>query len=65
MDNTFDLHDGHWRVLVAPSLGGSLLSCEYDGEPVLQPTVQPESTPLFSTLNTITGCFELAAGLTA
>ena len=46
MDDAFELHDGHWRVVVAPSLGGSLLSCEYEGEPVLQPTVQPERVGL-------------------
>jgi aldose 1-epimerase len=42
MDDTLDLRDGRWHIVVAPSLGGSLLACEYDGMPVLKPTAQPE-----------------------
>lgn len=36
----FELRAGGWNIVVAPSLGGSLLSCEHDGFPVLRPTVQ-------------------------
>ena len=41
MSDTLELGDGHWKLLVAPSLGGSLLACEHDGLPVLQPVAQP------------------------
>ena len=41
MSDTLELGDKRWKLLVAPSLGGSLLACEYDGLPVLQPVAQP------------------------
>lgn len=41
MSDTLALGDGRWKLLVAPSLGGSLLACEHDGLPVLQPVAQP------------------------
>lgn len=37
---TFELRASGWNVVVAPPLGGSLLSCEHDGVPVLRPTRQ-------------------------
>src|SRR5262245_30150428 len=40
MGDTLELGDGRWRIVVAPALGGSLVSCDYDGEPVLQPVDQ-------------------------
>src|SRR5688572_4663519 len=40
MTDKLDLGDGRWNVRVAPSLGGSLLACSYDGVPVLHPVVQ-------------------------
>jgi aldose 1-epimerase len=36
MGETFWLSDGRWKIVVAPSLGGSLVSCDHDGQPVLQ-----------------------------
>jgi aldose 1-epimerase len=41
MGDTLELGDGRWKLVVAPSLGGSLLACEHDGVPVLQPAAQP------------------------
>jgi aldose 1-epimerase len=41
MGDTLELGDGRWRLVVAPGLGGSLLACEHDGRPVLQPAAQP------------------------
>jgi aldose 1-epimerase len=41
LSETLELGDGRWKLVVAPSLGGSLLACEYDGVAVLQPTGQP------------------------
>ena len=38
--DSFELRAGGWNIVVAPSLGGSLLSCEHDGFPVLRPTIQ-------------------------
>ncbi len=35
------LHDRHWRAIVAPEQGGSLLSCDFDGAVVLQPVAAP------------------------
>jgi aldose 1-epimerase len=40
-DNTLELADGRWRLVVAPSQGGSLLACEHDGIAILKPTAQP------------------------
>ena len=40
-DDTLELADGRWRLVVAPSQGGSLLACEHDGIAVLKPTAQP------------------------
>src|SRR5262245_12592346 len=40
MGDTLELGDGRWRLVVAP-LGGSLLACDYDGLPVLEPIEQP------------------------
>ena len=36
LHDSFELRAGGWNVVVAPSLGGSLLSCEHDGLAVLQ-----------------------------
>jgi aldose 1-epimerase len=41
MNDTLTLRDAHWNVLVAPAAGGSLLRCEFDGLPVMQPVEQP------------------------
>ena len=41
MSDTLELGDERWKLRVAPSLGGSLLACEHDGLPVLQPVAQP------------------------
>lgn len=41
MADTLTLVDDRWKVTVAPSLGGSLLACEYDGAEILRPTPQP------------------------
>jgi aldose 1-epimerase len=41
VDDRFLLGDGRWSLLVAPTLGGSLLACEYDGVEVLKPVAQP------------------------
>ena len=43
MSDCFELGAGHWKLVVAPALGGSLAACEYDGQAVLQPTAQPAS----------------------
>jgi aldose 1-epimerase len=40
-DDRLELADGRWRLVVAPSQGGSLLACERDGLAVLKPTAQP------------------------
>ena len=40
MGDTLELGDGRWNVRVAPSLGGSLLACTFDGVSVLQPVAQ-------------------------
>lgn len=40
-DDVLELADGRWRLVVAPSQGGSILHCDHDGLPVLKPTVQP------------------------
>jgi Galactose mutarotase and related enzymes len=44
MNQTLQLRDAHWDVLVAPASGGSLLRCEFDALPVLQPVEQPALT---------------------
>ena len=44
MSDCVELGDGRWRLVVAPALGGSLATCEYDGQAVLQPSAQPAST---------------------
>jgi aldose 1-epimerase len=44
MSDTLKLGDGRWQVTVAPSLGGSLLACTFDGVPVLHPVAQADST---------------------
>ncbi len=49
MSDTLELGDGRWKVLVAPALGGSLLACEHDGLPVLQPVAQPTGAARRST----------------
>jgi aldose 1-epimerase len=40
--DTITLRDEHWNVVVAPVLGGRLLAGEYDGIPMLQPTLQAD-----------------------
>jgi aldose 1-epimerase len=40
MDDTLELGDGRWKLSVAPLLGGSLLTCTFDGVPVLQPVAR-------------------------
>ncbi len=40
-DDRLELADGRWRLVVAPSQGGSLLACEHDGIAILKPTAQP------------------------
>jgi aldose 1-epimerase len=42
MSETLELRDACWNVVVAPSLGGSVLVCEHDREPVLHPTARPQ-----------------------
>ena len=44
MSDTLELGDGRWQVTVAPSLGGSLLACTFDGVPVLHPVAQADVT---------------------
>ena len=43
MSDTLELGDGRWSIQVAPSLGGSLLACSFDGVPVLHPVAQAEA----------------------
>ena len=45
-DDRLELADGRWRLVVAPSQGGSLLACELDGLPVLKPSPQPPAPGL-------------------
>jgi|SRR6185503_1033294 len=40
MRNTLEVGDGRWKIVVAPSLGGSLLACDFDGVPVLRAAPQ-------------------------
>ncbi len=48
MDEPLELTDGRWNVFVAPSLGGSLVTCEHDGIEVLRPVAQPGGSALAS-----------------
>jgi aldose 1-epimerase len=36
-----ELGDTRWKLVVSPSLGGSLLACQHDGVAVLKPVLQP------------------------
>ena len=41
MNDALELGDARWKLVVSPSLGGSLLACQHDGVEVLKPVPQP------------------------